>query len=126
MVINDTRYNQNIIESQILTQDSIGDNPKDMEITKDNPNDILEKDIDPNKDEIVPLDDTYEEMRSKHRSRVPKNHPISNIIGNINERVVTKRQSRLDEMSLVCYTQSERMWRKLQVMNIGLLHSKKS
>ena len=75
-----------------------------MEITKDNPNDILEKDIDPNKDEIVPLDDTYEEMRSKHRSRVPKNHPISNIIGNINERVVTKRQSRLDEMSLVCYT----------------------
>ena len=75
-----------------------------MEITKDNPNDILEKDIDPNKDEIVPLDDTYEEMRSKHRSRVLKNHPISNIIGNINERVVTKRQSRLDEMSLVCYT----------------------
>ena len=75
-----------------------------MEITKDNPNDILEKDIDPNKDEIVPLDDTYEEMRSKHRSRVPKYHPISNIIGNINERVVTKRQSRLDEMSLVCYT----------------------
>ena len=75
-----------------------------MEITKDNPNDILEKDIDPNKDEIVPLDDTYEEMRSKHRSRVPKNHPISNIIGNINECVVTKRQSRLDEMSLVCYT----------------------
>ena len=84
-----------------------------MEITKDNPNDILEKDIDPNKDEIVPLDDTYEEMRSKHRSRVPKNHPISNIIGNINERVVTKRQSRLDEMSLVCYTYSQRMWRKL-------------
>ena len=40
----------------------------------------------------VPLDDIFEEMRNKHTSRVPKNHLISNVIGNINERVVTRRQ----------------------------------
>ena len=55
-------------------------------------------------DEDVPLDDTLEKMRNKHRSRIPKNHPISNDIGNMNELVVTKRQSRLNEMGLVCYT----------------------
>ena len=90
MVINDTRYDQDIIENQILTQESIGDNLKDVEITKDL-NDILERDIDPNKDEIVPLDDTYEEMRNKYRSKVLKSHPISNVIGNVNESVVTRR-----------------------------------
>ncbi|KAL6333603.1 hypothetical protein AAG906_028788 [Vitis piasezkii] len=41
---------------------------------------------------------------SKHRSRIPKNHPISNVVGNVNEHVVTRRQSRLNEMGLVCYT----------------------
>ena len=75
-----------------------------MEITKDNPNDILERDMDPNKDDVVPLDDTFEEMRNKHRFRLPKNHPISNVIGNVNELVVTRRQSRLNEMDLICYT----------------------
>ena len=40
----------------------------------------------------------------EHRSRIPKNQPISNVIGNVNERVVTRRQSRLNEMGLVCYT----------------------
>ncbi|KAL6339237.1 hypothetical protein AAG906_024388 [Vitis piasezkii] len=85
-------------------EDSIEDNPKDLEITKDNPNDILERDMDPNKDDIVPLDDTFEEMRNKHRFRLPKNHPISNVIGNVNELVVTRRQSRLNEMDLICYT----------------------
>ena len=104
MVINDTRYDQDIIESQILTLDSIGDNPKDLEITKDNPNDILERDIDPNMDEVVSLDDTPKEIKNKHRSKVPKNQKISNFIGNVNERVVTRRQSRLNEMGIVCYT----------------------
>ena len=104
VVINDTWYDQDIIESQSLIQDSIEDNPKDLEITKDNPNDILERDMDPNKDDIVPLDDTFEEMRKKHRFRLPKNHPISNVIGNVNELVVTRRQSRLNEMGLICYT----------------------
>ena len=75
-----------------------------MEITKDNPNDIPKRDIDPNKDENVPLDITYKETMSKHRSRIPKNHPISNVVGNVNEHVVTRRQSRLNEMGLVCYT----------------------
>ncbi|RVX21332.1 hypothetical protein CK203_002103 [Vitis vinifera] len=89
---------------QKMARDSIEDNPKDLEITKDNPNDILERDMDPNKDDIVPLDDTFEEMRKKHRFRLPKNHPISNVIGNVNELVVTRRQSRLNEMGLICYT----------------------
>ena len=52
----------------------------------------------------VPLDDIFEEMRNKHRSRVPKNHPISNVIGNINERVVTRRQWKLNGMGLVWHT----------------------
>ena len=55
-------------------------------------------------DEVVPLGNTPEEIINKHRSRVPKNNPISNVIGNVNEWVVTKRQSRLNEMGLVCYT----------------------
>ena len=74
-----------------------------MDITKDNANDILKKDIDPNKKENVPLDDTFKITRSKHRSRLPKNQPISNVIGNVNERVVTMRQSILSEINFVCY-----------------------
>ncbi|KAL6342170.1 hypothetical protein AAG906_004490 [Vitis piasezkii] len=63
------------------------------------------EDIDHNKIyEVVPLDDTLEEIRKKHRSRLLKNHPISNVIGNVNECVVTRRQTRLSEMGLVCYT----------------------
>ena len=46
---------------------------------------------------------TFEEMKNKHKSRVPKNHPISNII-NLDECVVTRRQLRLNETSIVCYT----------------------
>ena len=75
-----------------------------MEIIKENLNDILERDIDPNMDEKVPLDDTLEKMRNKHRSRIPKNYQISNVIRNVNEQVVTRRQLRLNEMGLVCYT----------------------
>ena len=94
VVINDISYDQDIIKSQILTQESIGDNP----------NDIPKRDIDPSIDEDVPLDDTPKKMRNKNRSRVPKNHLISNVIGNVNEQVVTRRQSRLNEMNLVFYT----------------------
>ena len=75
-----------------------------MEITKENCKDIPERNISPNNDEFVPLDDTFEETRSKHRSIIPKNHLISYFIGNINEQVVAKRQSRLNEKGLVCYT----------------------
>ncbi|KAL6349742.1 hypothetical protein AAG906_001629 [Vitis piasezkii] len=60
--------------------ESVGDNSKDLETTKDNPNDILERDIDTNNDEIISLKDTLEEIRDKHRSRIPKNQPISNVI----------------------------------------------
>ena len=34
---------------------------------------------------------------------MPKNHLISNVMGNVNEKVVTRRQSRMNEMSFVCY-----------------------
>ena len=39
VVINNTVYDKDIVESQILTQESIGDDPKDLETTKENPND---------------------------------------------------------------------------------------
>ena len=63
-------------KSQILTKESIEDNPKDVETTIDNPSDISKRDINLNMNDVVPLDDTSEETRNKHISRVPKNHPI--------------------------------------------------
>ncbi|RVX13435.1 hypothetical protein CK203_021084 [Vitis vinifera] len=53
----------------------------DVETTKDNPIDIPERNIDPNMDEVRPLDDTPEETKNKHKPRIPKNHLISDIIG---------------------------------------------
>ena len=64
VVIYDNEYDQEIIKSQILIQKSIGDNPKYVEITKDNLEDILERNINPNKDESILQEDTSEEMRS--------------------------------------------------------------
>ena len=64
VVIYDNEYDQEIIESQILIQKSIGDNPKYVEITKDNLEDILERNINPNKDESILQEDTSEEMRN--------------------------------------------------------------
>ena len=58
MAINDTRYDLDIIESQILIQDLIEDNPKDLEITKNNFTNIPKRDIDLNNDDFVFLDDT--------------------------------------------------------------------
>ena len=40
IVINDTGYDQNIIDNQISNQESIEDNPKDLETSKNNPNNI--------------------------------------------------------------------------------------
>ena len=40
IVINDTGYDHNIIDNQISTQESIENNPKDLETSKDNPNNI--------------------------------------------------------------------------------------
>ena len=75
-----------------------------MEITKENPNNTPEKDINPNMDEVVSLDDTHKETRNNYGPRIPKNHLISNVIGHVNELVVARWQSRLNEMGLVCYT----------------------
>ena len=77
-----------------------------MEIKKkkDNPNDMIERDIGPNKDESILQEDTSKKARNRYKSKVLKNHPISNVIGNMNEYVVTRRQSRLNEMSFICYT----------------------
>ena len=58
MAINDTRYDLDITKSQILIQDLIEDNPKDLEITKNNFTNIPKRDIDLNNDDFVFLDDT--------------------------------------------------------------------
>ncbi|RVW49094.1 hypothetical protein CK203_084435 [Vitis vinifera] len=65
----------------VIFLESIGDNLKDVETTKDNFIDIPERNIDPNMDEVRPLDDTPEETKNKHKPRIPKNHLISDIIG---------------------------------------------
>ncbi|RVW20081.1 Retrovirus-related Pol polyprotein from transposon RE1, partial [Vitis vinifera] len=44
------------------------------------------------------------EQSKKNKSRVPKNHPLSNVIGNYEDSMVTRRQSKLNEVSYVCYT----------------------
>ena len=44
------------------------------------------------------------EPSKKNKSRVPKNHPLSNVIGNYEDSMVTRRQSKLNKVSYVCYT----------------------
>ena len=92
MVINNIGYDKDIIENQISTHELDRDNHENIEKTKDNPNDIAKSNVDPNKDVNVPQEDTFKEIRNKHKSKVPKNHPIKNVIGNMNECVVIKRQ----------------------------------
>ncbi|KAL6333989.1 hypothetical protein AAG906_000040 [Vitis piasezkii] len=41
------------------------------------------------------------EPSKKNKSRVPKNHPLSNVIGNYKDSMVTKRKSKLNEISYV-------------------------
>ena len=86
------QYDQNIIDNQILTKESIRDNLKDLETTKDNPNDIPKRDINLNMDKFVPLNNTPEEIGDNYKSRIPKNNPISNVIGDVNECVVITTQ----------------------------------
>ena len=97
-----------MIECQISTQELIK-NPKNVESVKDNLNDILKSNVNPKKDENVSQEDTSEETRNKHKSKVPMNHLISNVISKMIECVVTRRQSRLNEMG----HWSQRMWKKL-------------
>lgn len=40
----------------------------------------------------------------RNRSKVTKNHPLSNVIGDFEENMVTLRQSKLNEISCICYT----------------------
>ena len=44
------------------------------------------------------------EPSKKNKSRTPKNHPLSNVIGNYEDNMVTRRQSTLNEVSYVSYT----------------------
>ena len=53
MVINDTKYDQDMIESKILTLGLIRDNPENVETIKTNPNNIPKSEIDHNKNENV-------------------------------------------------------------------------
>lgn len=40
----------------------------------------------------------------RNRYKVTKNHPLSNVIGDFEENMVTLRQSKLNEISCICYT----------------------
>ena len=53
MVINDTKYDWDMIESKILTLGLISDNPENVETIENNPNNIPKSEIDPNKNENV-------------------------------------------------------------------------
>ena len=44
------------------------------------------------------------EPSKKNKSRVPKNHPLSNVIGNYEDSMVTRRHSKLNKVNYDCYT----------------------
>ena len=91
MIINDTGYNKDEIEHENLSQDSIEDDPKNSEVLENNLKQILENDIGPNENYDLTQSDGSIENKKKHKSRVPKNYLISNVIGNIENSVVTRR-----------------------------------
>lgn len=98
------RYNQDIIENENVNQDSIEDSPKIIDNLEDNLESIPEKMINPNMDKKVFEIPRVGEVRNKPKSKIPKNQPISNVIGNTNDSMVTRRQSRLNGIGFVCYT----------------------
>lgn len=63
----------------------------------------LKKMVDPNKDEEELEIAKLSEVGNKHKSRIPKNHPILNVIGNIDDSMVIGRQSRQNEIRFVFY-----------------------
>ena len=89
------------LKVKFLSKNQLGITLKTWRSQKKN---TLKRDNDPNIDEGVPLDDTLEKTRNKHRPRIAKDHSISNVIGNVNEHDVTRRQSKLNELGFVCYT----------------------
>ena len=44
------------------------------------------------------------EVGKRNKSKVPKNHPISNVIGTMDDSMVTRRQSRQNKIDFFCYT----------------------
>ena len=44
------------------------------------------------------------EVRNRNKSKVPKNHPILNVIGTMDDSMVTRRQSRQNKIDFFCYT----------------------
>ena len=70
----------------------------------DNLNNIPKNEIDPNKDKDAFQNDKSDESKNKRKSKIPKNHLISNVIGNLDESMVTRRQSRLNDIGFICYT----------------------
>ena len=70
----------------------------------DTPKNIPEKVVDPNRDK-KPLEVAKpNEVSTRNKSKVPKNYLISNIIGNMNDSMVTMRQSRHNKIYFFCYT----------------------
>ena len=64
---------------------------------------IPEKVVDPNRDEQLLDVARSSEVGNKNKSRVPKNH-LSNVIGNMDDSMAIRRQSRQNKTSFFCYT----------------------
>lgn len=82
----------------------IRDNPKKVITFNSNPESILEEVVDPSKDRKAHEIAKSSEVGNKHKSRVPKHHHISNVIGNMDDFMVTKRQARQNEIDFLYYT----------------------
>ena len=62
------------------------------------------------------------EPSKKNKSRVPKNHPLSNVIGDYEDSMLTRRQSKLNKISYVCYTsqiEPNKCWISLEEWSLG-------
>eukprot|EP00261_Vitis_vinifera_P030647 XP_019071890.1 PREDICTED: uncharacterized protein LOC109121618 [Vitis vinifera] len=78
---------------------------KDIEVIEEKSKDEKLSEDEEKKDEQGKKGDRGRiEPSKKNKSRVPKNHPLSNVIGNYEDSMVTRRQSKLNEVSYVCYT----------------------
>ena len=64
----------------------------------------MKKKVRMKKKKIENVDRGRNDLAKRNRSRVPKNHPLSNVSGDFEESMVTRRQSKLNEISYVFYT----------------------
>ena len=77
---------------------------KDIEVIEEKSKDEKLSEDEEKKDEQGKKGDRGRiEPLKKNKSRVPKNHPLSNVIGNYEDNMVTRRQSKLNEISYICY-----------------------